>query len=89
MPELSRWHIELQRSVAHSLDLLDMMAHRLKHPPYLPVFPFDQRDFKPGIVRLANRFDLGRRGFRSPATFGLDEDTRTQLCQALTVHLPP
>ncbi len=55
MAKFSRRNIKLQRSVAHPLYFLHVMADRFEHSPDLPVLAFDQRDFIPGIVRLTNR----------------------------------
>ena len=83
MPKFSWRHIELQRSVAYSLDFFHMMAHLFEHPPDLPVLPFNQGYLIPGIVGLTNGDDLGWSSLRSSAALGLDEDSRTQFGQAL------
>ena len=61
MPKFPGRNIELQRSIAHPLYFLHMMPDGLEHLPDLAVLAFDQRNFVPGIVGLANGLDLGGR----------------------------
>ena len=90
MPKFSRRNIELQRSVAHALDLLHVMSDRLEHPPDLPVFALDQRDFVPGIVALREsaRSWPARSSTRLPSSV-CDENSRAQLRQAFSLTACP
>src|SRR5579871_1923051 len=49
-PRDARLYVQLQRSIGHALDFLDVMPDGLEHAPDLPVPAFDQRDREPGIV---------------------------------------
>src|SRR5207253_4773314 len=70
--ELSRWHIERERPILHALDFLHVVTDLLKHAPDLPIATFDQRDFVPGIGRILDDADPGRRGAHTLALVGCD-----------------
>src|SRR4051812_32311919 len=50
---LSRLDVQDQRTEAHALDLLHVVARLLEHATYLPVASFHQRDLVPRVLRLA------------------------------------
>ena len=70
--ELSRRHIERERPILHALDFLHVVTDLLKHAPDLPIAAFDQRDFVPGIGRILDDADPGRRGAHTLALVGCD-----------------
>src|SRR5262249_20283844 len=80
---LSRLHIQLQRTVAHALDLLYVMPDLLKHAPDLPVLAFGQRDLVPRIGGVLGETNLRRRrvhGFHVSLTgTAADADSTSQL----------
>src|SRR3954470_14491687 len=52
---LSRLDVQHQRTKAHALDLLHVVAHLLEHATYLPVASFNQRDLVPRVLGLAQQ----------------------------------
>src|SRR3954466_5990502 len=57
---LSRLDVQDQRTEAHALDLLHVVAHLLEHATYLPVASFHQRDLVPRVLPIAQQPDLCR-----------------------------
>src|SRR5205814_3923226 len=60
-PEFPGLHIQLQRSVAHPLDLLHVVPNLLEHAPDLAVPTFDQRHLVPRVGSFLQQADLCRR----------------------------
>ena len=54
-----------------ALDFLNEESHALKHTSDLPVPPFDQNYFVPGIRSILRQPNLRRRGFHALAVFQL------------------
>jgi hypothetical protein len=80
LAHFARFLIEDERAVAHAANLLDEMADGYKHFAEFAVAAFDEDNFEPWIVTLANlanagrrRADHGRTGFSA-----LDVDAATQ-----------
>src|ERR1700690_840565 len=53
-------HIQLKRTVAHSLDLFHVMSDLFEHATDLAILAFNQCNFVPRISRFTNHSDLGR-----------------------------
>src|ERR1700737_2295108 len=83
MAKPSRRNVQLQRAVAHALDLFHMMPDGLEHAANLPVFSLDQCDLIPGIVALPNGANPGWRGLESAAALDLDKNACAQFGQSL------
>src|SRR5215469_8078174 len=74
--------VQLQRAIAHALDLFYVMSDLLKHAPDLPVLAFSQRDLVPRIGGVLREANLRRRrvyGFHvSLAGTSADADSTPQ-----------
>src|SRR5215472_8060525 len=66
LPEFPRRNIQSQRPHRHALDLLHLVPHVVKHPPYLPIPPLDQNHLVPGIRRIGEQPHFRRRRFYPP-----------------------
>jgi hypothetical protein len=86
---LSGFHIKFERAVADAPDLLDMVADLLEHLAQFTVSSLDQRNFKPGIVAMANLPDTRRCGANSSfARLALvDAHTFAKLVESTLVRL--
>jgi hypothetical protein len=62
---VARFNVEYQRAVSHTADLFDVMPDLLKHLAQLAVAAFDDDDFVPGVIALADLANLGGRGLHS------------------------
>jgi len=65
------------KAVANTPDLFDMVSNCLKHFSDLPVAPFDQVDFIPGIIAGLNRHDLCWSGTHFAAAIGIIRRIKT------------
>ena len=62
LAHIARLLVEDQRAVAYAANLFNEVAYSLKHLAQFAVTAFDEDNFIPGIVALANLADAGRRG---------------------------
>jgi quercetin dioxygenase-like cupin family protein len=60
--KFSRFDVELERTVAHALDLLDVVPDLLEHAMDLPVASLGEGDLVPRIGRVFNQLDSRGRG---------------------------
>jgi hypothetical protein len=68
---LARVQIQLKRAVANPADFLHVMSDLLEHFADLPVAPFVQRDFEPGVLSFLNHAYLCRRCLHAPSWIAL------------------
>jgi hypothetical protein len=79
--------VEYERAITDTTDLLDVMADLFEHLAEFAVATFDQNDFIPGVVALANLSDLGGSGVHATRAglFAIDADAA--LAQAVKFFL--
>ncbi len=81
--------VEHQRAVTHASNLLNVMADLFEHLAQLTVAAFNQDDFVPGVIPLADLANLGSRSlYPAGAWFApLNAHTRTQPIQIFLTGL--
>jgi hypothetical protein len=93
LAHFARFNVEHQRAVAYATNLLDVVADLLEHLTQLAVAAFNEDDFVPGVVALANLANLGGRSLHPAGTrsAALDSHARTEAVQLFvawfTAHL--
>src|SRR2546427_1752587 len=81
-------HIQHQRPQLHALDFFHQKPHALKHSPDLPIPPFHQNHFIPGIRPILHQPDFRRRSLHSSPILQLDRNSRPQTRNRALVRLP-
>jgi hypothetical protein len=73
---LAGFDVEHKRAVADTADFFDVMADLFEHLAEFSIAAFDENDFIPGVVALANLSDLGGSGVHATRSrlFSIDAD---------------